>query len=85
MIDAHTPRSLRCGREVLRFSLFESEAVFRKKSALALSLGAVAAGEVDGRQRGRPPSGAGREDRRDRSGVRGWPKAFTGVPRRSWE
>src|SRR5262245_7102271 len=35
-------------RAVLRFSLFESGTVFRKKSALALSLGAVAAGVRNG-------------------------------------
>src|SRR5262249_52405103 len=34
-----------------RFRLFESGVVFRKKSALALSLGAVAAGVRDRRQR----------------------------------
>jgi hypothetical protein len=42
--QAHEPRTLLSRHRALRFSLSESGTVFQKKSVLALSFGAVAAG-----------------------------------------
>jgi hypothetical protein len=47
---AHLPRSLLCGRRALLSSLSESALYSAKKSGLALSLGAVAAGVRNERQ-----------------------------------
>jgi len=50
---AHGPRSLRCGRRTLCFSLFKSGAVNRtKKTGFEISLGPIAAGERNRRQGG---------------------------------
>jgi hypothetical protein len=56
---AHGPRSLLSGRRALHFSLSESATVVRNKSAPALALGAVSAGERNGegkRQQAATPS-----------------------------